>query len=208
MSKENQDPANNSGGAGDTGGGAGGDGGELSKQLELLKQEKEKLLAKNNELLTEKKSLAEKLNALSSKSSEEARKKAEDEKNFEKLYKLAQDELTSLKTEVQTRDQKEQELHAKVVKEKKIEAFKKELGAELVSDDFLQLVNFEEIALDPSVTDSIKLVGVEKVVKSFKSKFGNNVLKVAEGGDAQAAKGSKKVSGETFADRAKKHGIA
>lgn len=207
MSKENQDPANNSGGAGDTGGGAGGDGGELVKQLEALKAEKEKLLAKNTELLGEKKSLSEQLKSLSSKSSEEARKQAEAEKNFEKLYNLAKEELTSLKTEVQSRDQKEQELNAKVVKEKKIEAFKKELGAELVSEDFLQLVNFDEIAVDPSVTDTIKLVGVEKVVKSFKSKFGANVLKVADGSDSQAAKGSKKGTGETFAERAKKLGL-
>ena len=71
----------------------------------------------------------------------------------------------------------------------------------------MQLVNLDEIAVDPSVTDTIKLVGVEKVVKAFKTKYGSHVLKVSEGDSGTAAKGSKRNTGETFADRAKKAGL-
>jgi hypothetical protein len=181
---------------------------ELS-ELETLKLENAKIKAKNDEILAEKKELAKRIKDSESKQSEAEKLKAQQDNDFKKLYEIAQAEMNRLKTDVEERELKEAEMSKKVLREKQISAFKSNLGAELVSDDFLKLVDWDKFVVDPSVKDTIQFNsdGVKQAVEGFKTKYGASVLKPNAAQVAEAAKGKASGSGDTFAERAKKAGL-
>lgn len=188
----------------------------LQAKTNDLTSQLEKVSGKNKELLDEAKAAKAKVveleNASKGKTEEDARKSGD----FKTLWEIAQSKLSQIEADVKDREAKDAELQAKVLRTEQEKAFRAELGGELVHDDFLKLVTWDKVIVDPNVTDKISFNkdGLKQTVDEFKSKYGSTAIKSSSAGDASksklgvAADGAKRSDpNDSFAARAVKAGI-
>ncbi len=169
--------------------------------IESIKAEIEKLKAKNAEILNEKKTLAQKLKERDDADKAQTLKAAEEANNWQKAATLYKEELKTLREQLEAKQAEEDRLAEQALGEKRKDAFVKELGAELVHPDFLNLVQWKEIAVDPSVKDRIAFIpeGMKKEVERFKKTY-PAAVKASPVFEGEAAKGAK-ATGSTYAER-------
>lgn len=205
-----------SAGAGGGEGSAAEGGSQTPNEVETLRSEIEKLRNHNSTLLGEVKTTKQKLKEIEDAKTSAQEEEAQKSQNFKQLFEITKEKLSKLENDVKERENREAELQKKVLKTKQEEAFKKELGSELVSDEFLKLVNWEKVVVDPTITDKIEFNrdGLSQAVEEFKTKFGTSVLKTSTEATqtttkmGQAAKGGKVANpSNSFAERAKKAGL-
>lgn len=186
------------------------------QELKALQEKLAQLEASNQELATKLKTAEttaqesqSKLNEMLKAQEQKQESEAESSGDMAKLLEIARNKISSMEADIKAREDREKEIHNKVVRAKQEEEFRKHLGAELASDVYLKLVEWDKFVLDGSNEGiSFNKDGVLQAVENFKKSCPEALKTANAGAMGQAAQGAVKSNpNDSFAQRAEKLGI-
>jgi predicted RNase H-like nuclease (RuvC/YqgF family) len=173
-----------------------------------LKEEREALIAKKEEILSEKKALQKKLKEIESSQTQDKLKKAEESGDLQAKIEILEAEIAKEKEVAENYQEKWESMSTKLLMQAKQQAFLKELGADITNAKHLQHVNWNKFVLnDDQATFDDK--GVKQAVQEFRENFPECIKSNQSSGLDQTSAQPKTTSKDlSFKERAKKAGIS
>jgi vacuolar-type H+-ATPase subunit I/STV1 len=155
-------------------------------------------------LLSQRKKDQERLTALEKEQQELLEKKKQDEENklnekgeYKKIIEIREQKINELTGKINEFENKYKSIEDQLKTRRKLEAFLGKLPARLMDHDYLKLVDFDDIAVDPETGD-VDGNSLDTVVSSFVKKHGRLLETKKTGMPNEATTGSSKIDYDSW----------